>query len=467
MEKPDTQMKVSFLVAFCFWATVTLVIALCSGLIANWPESRPFPWTACIAGGVAVLLATPWYVWRRGMREEPKRSRLANITDRVLPTGACLVISGCAIVVFTAFSEHHWPDLRTLLIVLGGTLVGTMTLTAAILAERQGWVSHHIEVWQRQGGMIVFLLVISAILAFSTIAVFHLYDPDRKVAFIFHVLDNPGGAFAIVMGVCTLAGVFFTLQAVVESQRMITTFPQLLQRLCELIRQAKGKDEYIRYLCYTPLTGVWAAPKESDDLRELIQSPKYKFSMVILRENDLKRWFERFQDRVTAAGEIKGDTISEKVAEAEALVQMLKNLSKRTDVKDPKIEPKRLTYEQMPGFYFFCNDRRAIIVSPVFLPLPEGTAKTTQVRALRSVQVVGIDTTDPHVVDWIKDLHQVYRDKVASACAETFVGQGDIGEMAHVLSELNKQARQFINNGMQTNHVQKVGVRLQIFSLEQ
>jgi len=188
--------------------------------------------------------------------------------------------------------------------------------------------------------------------------------------------------------------------------------------------------------------------------------------MVILRQDDLRRWFERFRGRVTAAGEIKPEAISETIAEAEGLVVALTNLSRRMDVNDPQIEPKRLTYEQMPGFYFFCNDERAIIVSPMFLPLPEGTEKATQLGVLQSVQVVGIETTDPHVVDWIKRLHQVYRDKVASACTETFTGQGDIGQMAHVLADLNKKAKQFINNGMQTNHVQKVGVRLQVFSLD-
>jgi len=220
-------MTISFLAAAGFWAAVGLPIALCSGLVANWPESFPFPWTACIAGSVAVLLATPWYLWRREPREESKHSMLTGIMAPLLPTGASVAISGCVIVVLIAFSERHWPDLRTLVIVLSGTLVGTTTFTLAVLAERKGWISRlTTEVWQRRKrGMIVFLLLISTITASLTIALSHLYDPDRKNPLIFHVLDNPGGAFAFVMGVCTLAGVFFTLQAIVESERMITTFP--------------------------------------------------------------------------------------------------------------------------------------------------------------------------------------------------------------------------------------------------
>jgi len=78
--------------------------------------------------------------------------------------------------------------------------------------------------------------------------------------------------------------------------------------------------------------------------------------------------------------------------------------------KNPCSAVKRLPHDFMPGYYFFYNSQRAIVVAPLNLPSPKGSPPTKLQEGGSSgptVHMIGFETNDRGI---IRQLAEVYKD---------------------------------------------------------
>jgi len=466
MRRLDRYVIAQFLSVFIFWVMVAVPVSFCSGLLAAWPSRSPFPWIAAVAASIGVVISAAVHSWLHTTpKETAGRAALPRrICAQAIPAVVSAAVAVSVVAIWTSFGSEGRTDWNRVGVVGVATLFGTGAFALSIYAHARGWIARHTAVmWERKRRRAFWAAVfISIVVALVCVALGHIYDPERNRPLWFHVIDNPGGVFAFLMGVATLAGVYLTMQSILESERMITTFPQLLERLCELIDHTDQETDYVRYLCYTPLTGVWATRKELwERFQTLMVGTTRCKSVVTLECSDLERWFTRFSGRSTVGGKINADRIRLAVEQAEKAIASL-DLHARQEGND-RLLPVRLRYEQMPGFYFFSNDQRAIIVSPMFLPLPEGTSRDTQVEKLQSVQVVGLETTDPHVVLWVNRLHEIYRNDVPQSKGRVCVGKTAASELVVSLDAAKTEVVAYATRELATIGKSEVGFRVHVF----
>jgi hypothetical protein len=226
--------------------------------------------------------------------------------------------------------------------------------------------------------------------ALSLINLFIQY-PERINGVLKSLLTNPGGYFAFITGVFTLIGTIIAIQSIVEMKRTITSYPQLLDRLAELIENTDDSDEGVMIVSYFVLPGFWqdTSERRRKRLMNALKLRNRKIQAICL--NDI----EHMQMLLTIA-ELKNNTsdtsdiiTSEEICRfQEKSMRVLHNYSgskyfdaNEETVKDDKkfndyrCVPVTLSWEDMPPYYFFVSDHRAIIVTPVGLPRPVGEFK--------------------------------------------------------------------------------------------
>ncbi len=227
-------------------------------------------------------------------------------------------------------------------------------------------------------------------------------------------LTNPGGIFAMVTGAGTLIGTYIAIQSILELKHTITSFPQLVDRLVHLMESAqKTPDDKARYLALTPLTGcLCVSRKKIGKLEMALRDSKSRVSMICLNDKEHTVWLTQFNGRRTDLGLVDTAEIETARKKCKGVLETLRAQS------DPSIAgnvdpPVQLSHDKMPGYYFFVTSERAIVVAPIFLPLLQGgTAEAG--KDLPSVQMLGFETTDRQIVDWLQKEHQRYRDMAAA-----------------------------------------------------
>ncbi|MCY2986801.1 MAG: hypothetical protein NTY19_02920, partial [Planctomycetota bacterium] len=297
--------------------------------------------------------------------------------------------------------------------------------------------------------------------------------------------------FAIVTGVCTLVGVALTLVQMKEMERVITSFDELHERLCDLIEEAREQpDDFVRYCAYTPLTGCLALrPDRTDRLERKVRetgrhrphnepNKPYKVSIVCLEADDHEYWLRLYIDRpIPGAGKMSAEAVKHACDRVEALLERVKTqvngrivavdeqirmhnaelakygpdnaaneenaLWRENDARRKECEversqlsklvPVRLKFERLLGFYFFCSNRKAIVVAPLFLPLPPGTPMEVQTSRLFPVQMLGVETSDRLIVDSLGHLHELYRSLGDTAEEVSQTVQGSRGSISEKL----------------------------------
>jgi hypothetical protein len=230
---------------------------------------------------------------------------------------------------------------------------------------------------------------------------------------------NPGGWFIIITGMATLLGVWYTWRGLAEIKQTVTSFSDLIDRVCDMARKKASSENPVRILSYTPAVGYLAQPSRDWHLfcSALTQKPDGKpiVEIVCLRSEDLHVWHSLFVDRQTLQGKIKKTTTDEATTAAETFLQTISK-----DDTGKAVDPCpvwRLPWRFMPGFYLFFTRERAIIVTPLFLPFPKGAPKQQQ-EDLPSVQMIGLDTQDRAIIRDIEEVFFYYKNLPQRPIAE-------------------------------------------------
>lgn len=277
------------------------------------------------------------------------------------------------------------------------------------------------------------------------------------------VKNNLGGVFALVSGVATFAGVYLTLQSVLDMRATITTFSDLVKHVCDLIDDTKGSD-YIKFLAWTPALGCLSLPRYQwlrlykllyNDPHQKKPLPRVQFTC--LKTEDLVFWHDRFINRNTDRDLITEDLAKEASDVAESI---LGQFNQAEDL----LKPVRKRLGRLPGYYLFANSDRAIVVAPFFIQLPPGLRTQAQnERKLPSVQLLGFETTDQGIVSMIHDVIEVYRNEEYVSDEAPFFDTNmgtDVGSFAQVLERIRGTLESKLST---TGMVEPIQYRLEAF----
>lgn len=305
---------------------------------------------------------------------------------------------------------------------LGGIFFGTIAYALAA----KGWRENTDHLWQPFKDLtFTFLTLIVLSLMIGVWILSERYSSSHGNGtgggLLSLIEKDPGGIFVVFMGVLTVVGFAVTLQSLWEIRSTIKSFPDLNDRLCKMFDTTKD-GETVHMVCYTPSLGFIALEKNEFnrffDRINGTKAGKARVEMICLRKPDLNEWHELFIGRKTGRGEGKvSPELAEKATEkAEITVGhlLLENSFSGTDSekKETRSPVKRLPFDFMPGYYFFYNGQRAIIVAPLNLPFPKGAPNLNQIGQRPSgptVHMIGFETSDQGIIHDLSELYDSYR----------------------------------------------------------
>jgi hypothetical protein len=291
-------------------------------------------------------------------------------------------------------------DLLTKHLVIAA-LFGNILMWATILGAHKFQIETFFDPFHRASPMrIGIILCISMFvlggLIFISAWIFHATS-GRPLKTIF---ENPGGIFTIVCGFLTLWGVWLTVESLIDIKQTIHTFRDMIERVCELIKTTESNDR-VKIVAYTPTTGCFAVQEPVwNKLWALLQSPEYSIDMVCLSMEDIKIWYQNYLSEINNQSKI-----DQMLQETDVIFKSFENL-KSVDLKKLRTLKTR-KWEQLPGFYIFCNRKKAIITTPFFMPNIKN-GNILHKSGIGKPQMLGFETTQHHLVDAAERMFEYY-----------------------------------------------------------
>jgi hypothetical protein len=175
----------------------------------------------------------------------------------------------------------------------------------------------------------------------------------------------------------------------------VQSFSELMLRLTRLIRETQ-KGDYIKFLAFTPALGFLAEHEPLwNDLRVAMEEKAGQIDLICLNEPTLKKWHSLFIGKPTNRDPdiIDADLVARADEASEQLVRTIQKARR---------DPRRKSFDQMPGFYCFKNRQRAIVVAPLGVPLLDKNNEALpgwSTLVDRDVQMVGLDTKAANILD--------------------------------------------------------------------
>jgi len=178
--------------------------------------------------------------------------------------------------------------------------------------------------------------------------------------------------------------------------RAVTSFGDLMLQLQELFESSLPGDT-INWLAYTPAIGFLARKSmEWKALESVIRKYAERLDIVCLPPKELDSWHRLFQQRATdhGPGLVNDDLILAATRVSQDLLSL--NMSSCSFVP----------FEMLPEYYLFSHPRRAIAVTPFFLPrLNDGNPG--DLRQSEKVEMCGLVTQDRVMVDLARKVHTI------------------------------------------------------------
>lgn len=358
-----------------------------------------------------------------------KLRALGNACANQLPLLFSLVfIFAVPVVVSLWFAEKHDANWKSCLEFTNcdffrGYFFGIAFLAILICIAYKGWREYTVPITHAVCNKSFAILfgagVLLVVLLFALLYDIEIEDgQDRPNFLMFCLRHDPGGIFAVVIGTATVIGLYYTWQSLREIKRIISSFSDLIDRLCEMAKFATP-DSPLKILAYTPAIGFLSQP--IDDWNRLRNALDQKdkglpiTEIICLREQDLDIWHKLFEGRITLRGKVDRAMTEEATSAANILLEHLCESSVSKIKGTGNVH--RLPWRYMPGFYLFMVRERAIIVTPLFLPFPKGAPKDRQ-TILPSVQMIGVETQDRAIIRDIENIFQYYKNIPPSPLAE-------------------------------------------------
>jgi len=239
-----------------------------------------------------------------------------------------------------------------------------------------------ISIWQRckhfwrqhkKFFLILFVLIIFFFLSIvlHQYSVYHSHSIEQSIGFGNFVrsrwhfdffANNTGGIFTILIGLATMLGIYIAYMQIKEQKSIITTYSQLMDNLTELLNDKNSGE--IRIVSHFILPGFWqvADTTKRNNFYSAFKTHTEKIKITcITREEHLSILIDMANRGIPPAF-IKPMTKKEIISfqkQCEGLLDQINDENK-----------KRLSYLEMPHYFFFVSNKRAIIITPIGLPNP-------------------------------------------------------------------------------------------------
>jgi hypothetical protein len=191
------------------------------------------------------------------------------------------------------------------------------------------------------------------------------------------LLTNPGGLFALITGTGTLVGTYIAVQSILEMKHTITSYPQLLDRLTDLVDNA---DSSVKAVVVSPLPGWWQVGSEAlkNGFIKAVERCDRRIEIICLDQADHMDLLLTIASRGTDQyPEIDENKVGDFQRECDRLLRRYAGTDQypSEEMRNAHgklnacvVAPVRVPYSSMHYFYFFVSEHKAIIVTPVGLP---------------------------------------------------------------------------------------------------
>ncbi len=219
------------------------------------------------------------------------------------------------------------------------------------------------------------------------------------------------GPWLAVFGLfISVSGLVFSAVAMQDLRHVINTFEDFKTRfsiMLEDVGRGGDKTNYVRIMAYTPLPGALALNSaDYDSLKDLILATESRVEVICLDEKSSREWMGRFLGKKVRSGILRGsgrldlDTINRAVQEVENLIVNLENPALSTKRNFASLHPAmRGTMDDLPRFYAYFTNDRALVINPLYFPI-DGLTAEQQPEELKSkyVELIGFETTDTYTL---------------------------------------------------------------------
>nr|VFJ96856.1 MAG: hypothetical protein BECKH772A_GA0070896_1011114 [Candidatus Kentron sp. H]VFJ97425.1 MAG: hypothetical protein BECKH772B_GA0070898_101121 [Candidatus Kentron sp. H]VFK05582.1 MAG: hypothetical protein BECKH772C_GA0070978_102841 [Candidatus Kentron sp. H] len=242
------------------------------------------------------------------------------------------------------------------------------------------------------------------------------------------ITSNLEGLLLIIGAAVSIAGLFFSGYSIRAYRRQITSFESFSRRLVNMMEETSGddNDDYTRIMAYVPVPGSLSLnDKAYESLIDSISRSSARVEVTCLNQEDTSSWFNKFYGKKYQSGYIEQKKIEKEVERTEILIESIKRGGGRRKGSFSEKHPLlRLKATELPDFYLFFNNSRAIIVMPFFIPsvgkpsdatFPENTQKFTA----EPVEIIGFETTDQKVVSSVEKYYESFREKYSDQLRQT------------------------------------------------
>lgn len=281
-------------------------------------------------------------------------------------------------------------------------------------------------------GSLIFLLFAALLLIVFSLWVEEEGDEEGPHGCWHYLTTNPGSVFALFTGIITIFGFWFTIEGLQEIRSGIHSFEEMLSRVCELIEETK-EDDCVKILSKTPATGCLALKSNVwEQLPNILQERKKmlrcRVKIICLGHEEMEKWYSNYRNKTPET--IKKATIdtfeildtfggwSESLEHAKKSQNARQAISNSNNADDTSILngldeavnkcerklAKFLRWDEMPGYYIFCNSKRAIFALPLNMPSltaarqPEASGTTAEDGDIRP-EMIGFESSQFAVTD--------------------------------------------------------------------
>ena len=235
-------------------------------------------------------------------------------------------------------------------------------------------------------GVVLFLLFFVSI----------LFVRNYEIEFL---SNNVGGLFIILMGVITVIGFYLAIKSIVDMKQTITSYPQLVNSLIDLIEKPTKE---IRIVSYFVLPGYWQVGKIlRKQLKDELFKKRDKIKIACINESE----HLNFLIDIAIKGTNEFPEVTEKNIEDVSKRIMDFQIMCEKDLLShfTKNAADRRSWQELPNFYFFVTDERAIIVTPVGLPKLNGSIDKNKVDLIIN-QMNNNPRNNQNIINSLKEL---------------------------------------------------------------
>nr|VFK44624.1 MAG: hypothetical protein BECKSD772F_GA0070984_11903 [Candidatus Kentron sp. SD]VFK49613.1 MAG: hypothetical protein BECKSD772E_GA0070983_12022 [Candidatus Kentron sp. SD]VFK78679.1 MAG: hypothetical protein BECKSD772D_GA0070982_102133 [Candidatus Kentron sp. SD] len=242
------------------------------------------------------------------------------------------------------------------------------------------------------------------------------------------IAGNLEGLLLVIGATVSIAGLFFSGYSIRVYRRQITSFGEFSRRLKSMVEETSGddSDDYTRIMAYTPIPGSLALNnKDYHALRDSITNRTARIEVICLTQENLSSWFYKFSGRRYQYGKLEEEKIRKSISDVEDLIKNIDEpFSGEKESFAAAHKVLRLRAEELPDFYLFFNDSRAIIAAPFFIPgVGKGSdivsSEETPKFSAEPIEIIGFETTDRKVISSVRKYYESVREKYSGQLRET------------------------------------------------